>query len=171
MRKVKLYIATSLDAYIAGPNGEIDWLMDDADYHYCEFIDSIGVNIMGRKTYDFLAAYEGEWPYPKQDTYIFSRNTPDPGDSRVIWSHEDPAEFTRNLQKEEGPDIWLIGGGEINTILLEANLIDEMLIFMHPIVLGEGLPLFGGKPARKDFELTYIHAYENGVVELRYSRK
>lgn len=169
MRKVILYIATSLDGYIAGPNGEIDWLFTEGEYGYDSFLSSIDTTVMGRKTYELTKTF-GEWPYPDHISYVFSLEKSDPGDKNVRWVRGDAAEFIRTLKDQPGKHIWCVGGGEVNTALLKAGLIDEMRIFVHPIILGQGLPLFAGNPPQTSLRFTGSRDYDTGLIELRYAK-
>ena len=116
-----LYIATTLDSYIAGPNGEIDWLDagGDLDYGYKEFYTSIDTTLMGNSTYA-LTLTVPKFPYPDKTTYVFTRGTPPPDTSNVRFVSGDISAFVRSLKQESGKDIWLVGGGQINTVMLDS---------------------------------------------------
>ena len=112
MRKLKLYIATSLDGYIAGPNGEIDWLDigGDADHGYQEFYASIDTTLMGNSTYPLTLTVE--FPYPDKTNYFFTKGTPPQDTAHVQFVSGDIAAFVRSLKEQPGKDIWLVGGGQ-----------------------------------------------------------
>ena len=129
MRQLQLYIAASLDGYIAGPNGEIDWLDagGDPDYGYGDFYDSIDTTLMGRATYEITQTVE-EFPYPDKANYVFTRN-PDLSDTEhVRFISSDIAAFVRQLKEQAGKNIWLVGGGQINTIMLNEDLVDGIIL-------------------------------------------
>ena len=153
MRQLQLYIATSLDGYIAGPNGEIDWLdvAGDLDYGYRDFYDSIDTTLMGRATYEITQTIE-EFPYPDKTNYVFTRNPNLLDTEHVRFISGDIAAFVRTLKEQEGKDIWLIGGGQINTIMLNADLVDGIILTVFPIVLGDGIPLFAPGARRAAFK-------------------
>ena len=142
MRKIVLFIATSLDGYIARENGDIDWLFSDQDYGYSKFFDSIDTVLMGGKTYRQVMGFGGDFPYASKNCFVFTHDVSYESNDEVTFIHHNLEEFTTALKEKEGKDIWLIGGSEINTILLNEGLIDEMRIFMHPVILGHGIPLF-----------------------------
>jgi len=167
MRKVKLYIATSLDAKIARKNGAIDWLpqLSDEDYGYKNFLSSIDTTLMGYKTYEICLSF-GEWVYKDQKNYVFSRNPSKPCISEAELISSDPVEFVNQLKNQPGKDIWLIGGGEINTLLHDAGLIDEYIVAYIPLVLGEGVELLPNVKRQQNMKLTKHEVYPNGVVLL-----
>ena len=129
MRRLKLYIATSLDGYIAGPNSEIDWLDTGGglDYRYEEFYASIDTTLMGNSTYKQVESF-GDFPYPEKANYVFTRGAPLPDTAHVRFVSDDVVVFVRALKKAPGKDIWLGGEGQVNTAMLNASLIDEMVL-------------------------------------------
>ena len=165
MRKLKLYIASSLDGYIAGPNGEIDWLDAGADlnYGYKDFYASIDTTLMGNSTYK-LTLTVPEFPYPDKTNYVFTRGTP-PDTSNVRFVSGDIAAFVRSLKQESGKDIWLIGGGQVNTVMLNEDLVDGIILTIFPLVLGEGIPLFAPGATRSQFKTLGCETYETGLIQ------
>lgn len=171
MAKTVLYIATSLDGYIATRDGGVDWLegYEDSLTGYDEFIESIGGAAMGRATYEFAASHD--WPYKLMPVGVLtSRPIEDapPG----VFAHPGPAsELLTTLHKRTEQDIWLLGGGMTIRAFLDANLIDVARLFIIPVLLGDGIPLFpAGGHAMQKLELMGIEAFVSGVVELRYER-
>jgi dihydrofolate reductase len=171
-----LYIATSLDNFIAKPDGNIDWLTSfpqpsEGDYGYQSLLYSIETIVMGRKTYEELMRFGGDWPYSNLVTYVISSNpnfevtTPN---TFLITS--DFPEFIGNLKKNSSKHCWIVGGGALITEFLNYNLIDEMIISIIPIILGEGIPLFPNKPIESSWKLIKTEAFETGVVNLTYQR-
>jgi dihydrofolate reductase len=167
MRKVKLFIATSLDGFIADKNGGIDWLFTDQDYGYADFYASVDTTLTGYKTYEDILGF-GEFPYPGKTNYIFSRHHQKADDNPVTFISGDIAAFVQELKQQPGQHIWLVGGGQINEVLLQARLIDELIISIHPTILGEGRPLFAGHTERRDCKLKDSQAFETGLVQLTY---
>ncbi|MEM7184610.1 MAG: dihydrofolate reductase family protein [Spirochaetota bacterium] len=170
MKEVILYIATSLDSYIATKDGSVDWLFSEGEYGYDEFYETIGTTLIGYNTYKEILGF-GKFPYTDKTNYIFSMSHTKNDNNPVHFIAKDPVEFTANLKKEPGKDIWLVGGGQINTLLLNAGLIDRMILFIHPIILGDGIPLLGGMPKKSDFSLKQAKTFVNGVVEVEYEKK
>jgi dihydrofolate reductase len=169
MRNLVLYIATSLDGYIARPSGEIDWLFDDQDYGYKAFIAGIDTVLMGRKTYETALSF-GDYPYKGMRGFVFSRTARIP-DDRVSFASGDPAELIRELKNAPGKKLWLVGGGEIISECVRHDLVDEYRIFVHPLLLGAGIPLFKkGLPARR-LKFVRTGSFSSGLVELSYRRE
>ena len=167
MRKIILFIAISLDGFIAGKSGEIDWLFTDQDYGYAEFLKTIDVVIMGRKTYEQALTFD-EYPYKGLEGYVFSRSRAGRADENVAFVSGDVGEFVGALKIKPGKDIWLIGGSEVILPFLEQDLIDEFVISIHPLILGDGIPLFRTPfPARK-LRLKECRSFDTGLVQITY---
>ena len=166
MRRLKLYIATSLDGYIAGPNGEIDWLEagGNLDYGYRELYSSIDTTLMGTATYRLTLTVD-DFPYPDKTNYVFTRGTPPPDTAYVRFISGDIARFVRSLKEQSGNDIWLVGGGQINTVMLNEALIDEIILTLFPLVLGEGIPLFASGARRSSFKTVGYERYTTGLIQ------
>ena len=178
MRKVKLFIATSLDGFIATKEGKVDWLLDpdrsvpsDEDYGYYRFFDSIDTTLMGYNTYRKILDLGGSFPYPEKTNYVFSRHHTREEDHPVEFIASDIVSFTSGLKKGSGKDIWLVGGGQINKVMLNADLIDELIISIQPVVLGEGLPLFAEGTEFRRFKLTETKTYEGMMTQITLVRK
>ena len=171
MRQLKLYIATSLDGYIAGPNGELDWLPTegDLDYGYTQFYASVDTTLMGNSTYPITLTVP-DFPYSDKTNYVFTRGTPPPATSYVQFISGDIVAFVRSLKKESGKDIWLVGGGQVNTAMLNADLIDSMILTMFPVALGAGIPLFAPGARRSSFKTVGCESYETGVIQWSFVR-
>ncbi|PSR52810.1 hypothetical protein AHMF7605_04365 [Adhaeribacter arboris] len=168
MRKLKLYIATSLDGKIARKDDSVDWLPDPnagEDYGYQNFLAEIDTLVMGYKTYEVCLKL-GEWPYEGKTTYVFTRDVTKPQIPAVQLISQNPVEFVKDLLQQEGKDIWLVGGGEINTLLHDAGLIDSYYIAFIPIILGEGIELLPEVRKQQNLVLTQHQVYENGLVML-----
>ena len=172
MRKVKLYIASSLDSYIASDNGSIEWLFSDADYGYTKFYDSIDTILVGRKTYDQSLTFE-EYPYKGKKVYVFTRNAEVEKKKKTLdveYIDDDIPNFVRGLVQQPvgNRDIWLLGSGEIVSILLNADLVDEIILSVHPIILGKGIPLFSNINKGVNLRLLESIPFESGLVQLCY---
>jgi dihydrofolate reductase len=168
MRKVVLFVATSIDGFIAGKDGNTDWLFTDGDFGYQAFYDSIDTTIMGYNTYYYIRNF-AEFPYPDKRNYVFTRKERMADENPVQFVMGDVADFTRKLKAEDGKNIWLIGGGRINSILLNANLIDQMIISVHPTALGQGVKLFRDESLKNfNFRLIRHEVFERSLVQLTY---
>ena len=174
MKKVKLYIAMSLNGKIAAADGGIDWLEsipnpDESDYGYLDFFESIDTTVQGNATYKQILSWDIEFPYLSKRNYVFTRDSSQRDDRNVMYVSEHPIDFMRDLKLKPGKDIWLIGGGQINTLLLNAGLIDEIQVYVMPIILTEGIDLFESLPKETSLKLKSSKTYESGAVELIYT--
>ncbi|MDQ4140198.1 MAG: dihydrofolate reductase family protein [Bacteroidota bacterium] len=168
MRKLKLYIATSLDGKIARKDDSIDWLPDinpEEDYGYQTFIAEVDTLVMGYKTYQICLKL-GEWPYSRKKTFVFTRDGNKSHIPEVQLISQNPVDFVKELIQQPGKDIWLVGGGEINTLLHDAGLIDTYIIAFIPLILGEGIELLPQVRKQQNLKLTQHQVYDNGVVML-----
>lgn len=171
MRKIILFITTSLDGYIARENGDIDWLFTDGDYGYKDFVESVDTVLMGGVTYRQVLDFGGEWPYKTKRSFVFTSDVSYQNNDDVNFVHHDIGQFVKELKDEEGKNIWLVGGGQINSLLLNEGLIDEMWIYLHPVILGSGIPLFHGDVKESWFEIHNIEEYDSGLVKMIYHKK
>ncbi len=169
MRKVILFIASSLDGFIARKSGKIDWLFTDQDYGYSDFLKTIGVVIMGRKTYEQALTF-GEYPYKGVEGYVFSRTRAGAKDENVAFVSGDIASFVKALKAKPGKDIWLIGGAGVIQPFLERDLIDEFSISIHPIMLGDGIPLFRAPFPTKKLRFMDCRPFDTGLIQVTYAR-
>jgi dihydrofolate reductase len=169
MRSIRLFIACSLDGYIAREDGGVDWLFHDQDYGMSEFYKSIDTVLIGRKTHDFMI--RSGFPYYKgKKNCVFSRSKKPEKTEHVQFVSEDVRDFVEALQKRPGKGIWLVGGARLIESFLKEGLIDEMILSIHPVVLGKGIPLFGGDFKPIDLELSKCVPYDSGLVQLWYRR-
>jgi dihydrofolate reductase len=166
MRRLVLFIATSLDGYIAGPGGEIDWLFSDQDYGYREFFAGVDTVLMGRKTWELSLTF-GEDVYEGRQQYVFTR-TPRPPAGKVTFVSDPVAPLVGALKQREGGTLWLIGGAQIAGECVRAGLIDEYRIFVHPLILGAGIALFPPGTPTTRLRLTGSRAFDTGLMQLDY---
>jgi len=167
MRKVVLFIASSLDGYIARLSGDIDWLFTDQDYGYSEFFASVDTVLMGRKTYEQVLTF-GEYPYQGVKSYVFTKNPLFQAEKNVELVTEDTKKFVDNLRQVDGKNIWLVGGSQLTYDFMNNNLVDELIVSIHPIVLGEGISLFANQTTTQSLNLTKCQSYTSGLVQLSY---
>jgi len=171
MRKIVLFIATSLDGFIAGKDGDTDWLFTDGDFGYNDFYQSIDTTLMGYNTYYYIRHFP-EFPYPDKKNYVFTRKHRNEDDNPVEFIMGDVVEFTHKLKKAGGKNIWLVGGSQINSIMLNAGLIDQMIISVHPVALGQGIKLFRDESLKKlRFNLVNHQVFPRGLVQLTYENR
>jgi dihydrofolate reductase len=170
MTKVILYIAASMDGYIARKDHSLDWLPpapdDDGDFGYKAFLAGIGTTLMGNNTYQVVKGF-GEAVYPGLTNYVFSRTAHAPEDN-ITWVTKPPADFVRQLKATAQQHIWLIGGAEIIKALYEAELIDELILTQIPVLLGDGIPLWPASTREAKLELLELTDFGGGVVQGRY---
>jgi len=165
MRKIILGVAVSLDGYIEGPNGEYDWCFTDQDYGMTEFMSGIDAILYGRKSYEMA----GGNIFPNKKAYVFSNTWKQPlADAEIIQG--EVIQPVQRMKEEPGRDIWLFGGAMLTTSLLNANLVDELWLSVHPLLLGSGKLLFQDISERKQFTVKDVKTYSSGLVSLRYVR-
>lgn len=179
MAGVTLYIATSLDGYIADSDGGVGWLEPYADAlaGFGEFLASLTGAIMGRATYDFVRTL-GAWPYPGLPTRVLTRNqiqAPSDTPEGLVRAHPGPvSELIESFGADHCARIWLIGGGRTVRAFLDAGLVDELRVFVLPVLLHRGARLFpeGDNAPGTLSPTTLTHtgstAFPSGAVELRY---
>lgn len=168
MRRIIYFVAASLDGFIARKDGGIDWLFTDQDYGYTDFLAGIDTVVMGRKTYDLCLAF-GDYPYKSQKNFVFSRSTTD--FAYAVAVKEPVAGFVARLRREPGQGIWLVGGGELAGAFFAAGAVDEIQVFVHPILIGSGLPLAAGLLQEIKLSLRATQAFDTGLVKLAYDVK
>lgn len=172
MRKVVLNLAVSLDGFIEGPNGEYDWCLTDQDYGMTEFFSTTDTIFIGRKSYEMVAGMEDEYFPAIQKIYVFS-DTILPIDHEkveVITSANFDAKVKAILE-EEGANIWMFGGASLISAFIEKKLIAQMVLSVHPLILGGGKPLFQKLTNKVDLLLVDTKTYDTGLVQLNYVLK
>lgn len=171
MKKLILYIAASMDGFIATKHGVLDWLdheVELGDLHWDHFMRQIDTVLLGRKTYEQILSF-GQWPYHQQQTVVFAHAHPSVQTPNTRHCANDPCEEVRSLKREEGKNIWLVGGGAFNHTLMKAGLIDEIQLFLQPVALGDGIGLFGNQTLSSVvWKLEDCKPLNNGSVWLHY---
>jgi len=172
MRKIVLNLAVSLDGFIEGPNGEYDWCLTDQDYGMAEFFSTTDTIFIGRKSYEMVAGMEDEY-FPAIDKiYVFS-DTLLPVEHQkveVITSASFDSKVTAILD-DKGANIWMFGGASLISAFIERKLISQMVLSIHPIILGGGKPLFQNLNNKVDLLLVDTKTYDTGLVQLTYVLK
>ncbi len=178
MRKLKLYIAISVNGFIATKSGDVDWLTDPDNsdnnpnkYGYLDFYNSVDTTLMGYNTYEKILGFDVPFPYPDKKNYVFSKKHKQKESNPVQFIKNDPVEFVSLQKQEDGKDIWLIGGSQINSILLNSDLIDEIILSIIPVVLTDGIPLFLGTEGQKRFKVVETKTYDNSLAQIIFRKK
>ena len=174
MTQTILYIAASVDGYIAGPNGEIDWLSlvdrEGEDYGYDAFYASVDAIVSGSKTYELAASF-GQWPYPGKPTFVFTRRPLKSDRDDVFFLSEEVDSAMEKIKAQGFQRVWLLGGGELVRSFLQHGLIDEYIISTIPVVLGAGIQLFPPPVPEQRLELISSRQYESGLVQVHYRNR
>jgi dihydrofolate reductase len=171
-RKLFIYIACSLDGYIAKPNDDLSFLdvaaKEGEDYGYADFISTIDTVIVGRKTYDWVMKQIGEFPHAKdKESYVITR-TPRASEGNLHFHTGELKELVMTLKSRPGKSIFCDGGSEVIHALLNENLVDEMIIFFMPIMVGSGTRLFREGRPEQNLVLVSAKTYDTGVVKVHY---
>jgi dihydrofolate reductase len=168
-RRLRYGVAVSLDGFIAGPNGEYDWIVMDPSIDFAAMFKDFDTAVMGRKTHEVLTAQGGNGEMPGLDVVVFSRTlrpTTYPG-VRIV--NDDPGEVVAALKAKSGRDIWLYGGGVLFRSLLDAGLVDTVEVAVVPVLLGSGVPLLPPGGTTKLVLADQKTLPASGIVALSYS--
>lgn len=180
-RKVTLFVAASLDGFIARRDGSIDWLPHPTareDYGQGEFWSGVGTVLMGRRTYDAARAQDGAASFGGRRCVVFSRRRGGKRERAARFVSTDPAEFVRALRTKPPrasaggsaeDNIWLVGGGEIVRSCLDAGVVNEVVLSIVPVLLGDGVPLFLPRGGTTWLRLLHTRSFADGLVQLTYA--
>ncbi len=180
-RKILLDLAVTLDGFIEGKNGEIDWCIMEEEMNFKGFLDRIDTIFFGRRSYEAFIAYHPEESINEEDLmllettknkehYVFSRTLKeDPASCKII--SDNLADEVDAIRRRSGKDIWLYGGSDLITTFMNLHLVDELRLSVHPVLLGEGKPLFIDLKERAELELIKTNTYPSGVIQLIYHFK
>ena len=177
-RRIILDLAVTLDGFIEGKNGEVDWCIMDPDMGFTNFLNQIDTIFYGRKSYDLWGQYNPKtedsdtekeiWALVhSKEKYVFSR-TQIGADSRAIFINENILDEVIQLKNKSGKDIWLYGGASLITTFMNLGLVDEFRLSIHPVILGEGIPIFMDIKQRLNLKLVNKRTFSSGVVQLIY---
>ena len=173
MANVILYIAVSLDGYIARVDGGVDWLngftMPGEDYGYAAFYKSVDCIVMGSRTYQQVLDF-GDWPYPGKMSIVFTHRESRTDREDIEFSSGDVELILQNIKARGYDSIWLLGGGYLVRAFMTKGLVDEYIISIIPLILGEGIALFN--PVKLEERLEFVEAltFPDGLVQLHYKR-
>ncbi len=177
MSGIKLFIATSIDGFIARENGSIDWLNempnpDNLDYGYENFIAEIDVLIMGRKTYEEILGFGVPWPYGNCKSFVVSTDAnykTKTENTKAMYEFD--KQLINKIKSASKKGVWVVGGGQLISEFIKHSLIDEMTLSLIPIILGKGIRLFPNNPKETKFNLIKSEPFPTGIVNLHYRRK
>lgn len=169
MRRIRYAVAASLDGYIAGPNGEYDWIQIDPEMDFAEVMAQFDTLLMGRRTYEVTGTGGGPGGQA-MNVWVVSRTLKAEEHREVTLIAENVEEQLRELRARPGKDIWLFGGGELFRSLLEMQQVDTVEVTVVPVLLGGGIPLLPSPAVRRTLSLTAHRVYPNtGTVSLEYT--
>jgi dihydrofolate reductase len=171
-RNVIVHIAASADGYIARPDGDLEWLTSRPKprgfYGLTAFMSSIDTKLLGRKTYE-ASLRMGAKPVANSRTIVFSRHAPPSHSPLGVEFVNGPiGPFVSRLREEPGKDIWLIGGGELIASFLDEHAIDDLIISIVPVFIGDGIPLIARRHRNALLDLQSVERFVGGVVQLHY---
>ena len=177
MGKIQLYIAVTIDGFIARENGSLDWL--DAlpnptglDHGYATFFAGVDTVVMGRKTYEEILGFGVEWPYSTCKAYVVTQDKNYQIQTKnTILLNELNTSQIELLKAETRQNIWVVGGGSLITHLLNLVVIDEMILCLIPTILSKGIKLFPDAPKETSFSLLKAESFPTGVVNLTYQKR
>lgn len=164
MRKIIYSVAASLDGYIAGPNGEFDWIPMPEELDFGAFLERFDTLLAGRRSYETIA----ENPFENMRTIVFSDTLKPEDMTGVTIVPNGDFSIVQEVRESPGKDIWLFGGGVLFRAMLEAGLVDAVEVAIVPMLLGDGLPLLPKTQRRTQLKLTSREEYSNGVLLLKY---
>ncbi|MEH2153727.1 dihydrofolate reductase family protein [Nostoc sp.] len=174
MTKVTLYIAASLDGYIARSDGGIEWLSildtEGEDYGYTAFYESIDAIVLGSKTYEVGLGFD-QWPYPDKKSFVFTQRHLQSDREDVVFVSDPVKQALANIEAQGLENIWLVGGGKLINSFLQHSLIDEYIISTIPTILGGGIYLFPPPSPEEKLELINSKQYPSGLLQAHYRRQ
>jgi dihydrofolate reductase len=170
MARIRFYVATSLDGFIADRDGSVDWMApyDARLYGYDRFLSEVGAVVMGRRTFEMINATGEDWPYAGLSVFVLSSEPLSGLPRGVATSGTGMLSTLQRAREATQKDIWVMGGATALQSALEDGLIDLVEIFLVPVLLGSGLTLLNDLRRRQSLVFDGIEAFPDGVVKLRY---
>jgi dihydrofolate reductase len=168
LRKIRHIAAMSLDGYIAGPNGETDWIIMDPAMDFAALMAQFDTVLVGRHTFQSMIEI-GDEAMPGMKMFVFSRTFDAADYPDVTIVSGDQAKILKDLRAQPGKDIWLFGGGKLFSALLDEGLVDTVEVAVIPVLLGGGVPLLPKSAARKKLKLVEQKAFPTGIILLTYA--
>jgi dihydrofolate reductase len=170
VRRIRYAVAASLDGYIAGPNGEAEWIILDPEIDFRKLLREFDTVLLGRHTFEAMAK-AGNRGIPGLQSFVFSRTLRQRDYPEVTILGDGWEEILATLQREPGKDIWLMGGGTLFRSLLDSGFVDTVEVSVVPVLLGAGVPLLPFRASETKLELVRHTAYPSGIVCLQYAIK
>jgi dihydrofolate reductase len=170
MRRVRYAVASSVDGFISGPQGQVDWIPEDPDIDFSAIFSQFDTVLMGRRTYEEVLKMGGG-PNLNTKNYVFSRTLRQQDNPGVVVVNEGAAETVSALRSQPGKDVWLFGGGVLFRSLAESALVDSVEVAVAPTLLGGGVPLAPELALPLRLRLTGSRVYGSGIVMLEYSTR
>jgi len=168
MRKIRYAVAMSVDGFIAGPNGEADWISNDPEVDFAEFWAQFDTGVMGRRTYEAAVVRLGEKAFAGVAMVVFSRTMKQEDHPGVTVISEFDREWVEALRAKSGKDIWLFGGARLFRTFLDAGCVDTVEVQVIPALLGDGVPLLPPPYTPAKLKLSSHRVYGSGRVALTY---
>jgi dihydrofolate reductase len=168
MRRIRYSVVMSLDGFIAGPNGEADWIVHEPAIDFSALFAQFDTLLIGRRTFEIMAK-AGRPTIPGIKTVVLSRTVRQEDHPKVTVVSEDTEQYVASLRAAPGKDIWLFGGGELFRRLLAADLVDTVEVGVVPVLLGRGIPLLPTPAGQTKLCLTAHRVYPSGIVFLEYA--
>jgi dihydrofolate reductase len=173
MARIRGYIASSLDGFIADGNEELDWLtsydnVDLGPFGIAPLMEAVGTIVMGRATFAWVQSHTTEWPYPEHASIVVtSHPLADPPPRVTAW-HDGVELLIVHLRALTGKDVWMIGGGRLQSAFLALGALDDLEVFVVPEIIGSGYRLWPDADLRLTAELTDVRAFGRGMVRMAY---
>ena len=172
MRKIILNVAVSLDGFIEDANGSYDWCLMDQDYGMTDFFSHVDTMFIGRKSYELLINADNQYVFPGVKKYVFSDTLAQTQYREIeVVPRAGFVEGVKEIRELPGGDIWLFGGADLVSAFVANGLVDELLLAIHPVILGSGKPLFKDLKERINLELLDSKTYDTGLIQVRYLKK
>lgn len=168
MMSIRYGVAASLDGFIAGPSGEIDWTTGDPEVDFAEVWSHFDTLLMGRRTYEIAAQRLGEASFAGITSVVFSRTLKQEQHPKVLIMSELTREWVASLKDHAGKDIWLMGGSRLFRSFLDAGYVDRIDVMVIPVLLGAGTPLLPPPYSPAKLKLLSHRAYQSGRLSLAY---
>jgi dihydrofolate reductase len=168
MRKIRYQVAMSLDGFIAGPNGEADWITNDPEVDFAAIWAQFDTFVMGRRTYDAAVQRLGEAAFKGRNNIVFSRTLKQQDHPQATVVSELTAEWAKDLKAQSGKDIWLFGGSDLFRSFLDVGEVDTVEVNVIPVLLGAGIPVLPPPYTPSKLRLLSHHAYRSGRLSLAY---